>query len=204
MARYRQEVASGDKCSSPSPARRVWEPGGGYGPTGMACVHRRLVRLPGLLLVCAVAFGACSSDDQASSSSTETRVVSSSTLPSPAGTTVPTIVEIVGTYEVVEAYPACGNEPFEHLGVTWYPLVHEGSDPISDDLQARADEVRGVVREAPPAFGVHGLVRVAPPGPGDDIGTLVVWADGVARWVSNSGDLDVWLVDDRLTYNWVC
>jgi hypothetical protein len=49
-----------------------------------------------------------------------------------------------------------------------------------------------------------GVARVAPPGPGDDIGTLVVWAVGVARWVSDSGVLDVWLIDDEVTYNWVC
>jgi hypothetical protein len=32
----------------------------------------------------------------------------------------------------------------------------------------------------------------------------VVWADGVARWTSDSGNLDVWLVDEPITYNWVC
>ena len=42
------------------------------------------------------------------------------------------------------------------------------------------------------------------PGPGDDIGTLVVWADGVARWASDSGKLDVWMIDDEITYPWVC
>ena len=29
------------------------------------------------------------------------------------------LVEIVGIYEAVRAYPACGNEPLEHLGVSW-------------------------------------------------------------------------------------
>ena len=110
----------------------------------------------------------------------------------------------MGTYEFVTAYPACGNEPFEHLGVTWYPLVQEGLDTVTDDLQGRADEVLAVAREASPAFEVHGLLRVVPPGPGDAIGTLVVWADGVARWVSDSGDLDVWMIDDPITYNWAC
>jgi hypothetical protein len=41
-------------------------------------------------------------------------------------------------------------------------------------------------------------MRVVDPGPGDDIGTLTVWADGVARWESDSGNLATWLVDDEI------
>lgn len=61
-----------------------------------------------------------------------------------------------------------------------------------------------VEREDSPVAGVHGLARVPSPAPGDDIGTLVVWADGVARWVSKSRDLDVWMIDDEIVYTWVC
>ena len=49
---------------------------------------------------------------------------------------------------------------------------------------------------------VQGSLAVA--GPDDDVGTLVVWADGVARWVADSGDLDVWMIDDEVPYYWVC
>ncbi len=52
--------------------------------------------------------------------------------------------------------------------------------------------------------GRQGLVRVVEPGPGDAFGTLVVWADGVAQWLSDSRDLDVWMIDDEIIYNWVC
>lgn len=72
------------------------------------------------------------------------------------------------------------------------------------DLQERVDEVRAVQRESSPVRGVNGLVRVPAPGPGDNIGTLVAWADGVARWVSDSRNLDVWLIDEPISYSWVC
>ena len=55
---------------------------------------------------------------------------------------------------------------------------------------------------SPAGFG--GLARVMEPGPGDDVGTLVIWADGVARFVSDSGDLTAWMVTDEITYDWVC
>lgn len=113
-------------------------------------------------------------------------------------------VEVIGVYPATEFYPACGNETLDHRGVTWYPLARSGFGPYDPDLQDRIDEVFAVEREESPVAGVQGLARVAPPGPGDDVGTMVVWADGVARWVSDSGDLDVWMVDDEIVYNWEC
>jgi hypothetical protein len=65
--------------------------------------------------------------------------------------------------------------------------------------------ITSVDREPSPVGVPTGFApRVAEPGPGDDVGTLVVWADGVARWVSDSGNLDVWLIAEELTYDWVC
>jgi hypothetical protein len=119
-------------------------------------------------------------------------------------TSPPEQVAILGVYTAVKAYPACGNETLEHLGVTWYPLVHVGSEPIDGNLRSRVDQVLAVEREASPIQGLQGFARVAPPGPGDDVGTLVVWADGVARWTSDSGQLDVWMIDDVIEYSWVC
>jgi hypothetical protein len=114
------------------------------------------------------------------------------------------LVEIVGVYEAVQAYPACGNEPLVHLGVTWYPLMHSGYDPIDSNLQERADRVLAIDREPAPVERFHSFARVPAPGPGDDVGTLVVWADGVARWISDSGTLDVWMIDEEIVYSWVC
>ncbi|MCK0110787.1 hypothetical protein MWU75_01340 [Ornithinimicrobium sp. F0845] len=51
-------------------------------------------------------------------------------------------------------------------------------------------------------MGVH-ILTVSEPGPGDDIGTLTVYADGRAHYVSDSGQ-EIWLVDEHRTYNWVC
>lgn len=114
---------------------------------------------------------------------------------------IPPIAEPVplqGVYEGVEFYPACGDERLVHEGVTWYQ-VHEADYP-----EVWAAVVAAVREEPPAADAVRGLVRVAPPGPGDDVGTLVVWFDGVARWVSDSGTLSTWMVDDELSYDWVC
>ncbi len=113
-------------------------------------------------------------------------------------------VSIVGVYEEIEFYPACVNETLDHLGVTWFPIVAAGGQPIDPALQPRVDEILAIDRETSPIAGVQGIVRIPGPGPGDDIGTLVVWDDGVARWVSNSRDLDVWMIDDEIRYMWAC
>lgn len=116
-------------------------------------------------------------------------------------TSLPDAIRIVGVYESVEFYPACGNETLQHLTRTWYPVASDPTNSgIRDEVAARLE----AQREESPVVGRRGLLRVVEPGPGDDTGTLVIWADGVARWVSDSRDLDVWMVDDEITYNWVC
>jgi hypothetical protein len=164
----------------------------------------------GLTFIVVVA--GCTSDDQAPTATqpsetdgvTQPSTAPGSSLASETTAMATPSVEIVGVYEAIGFYPACGNETLDHEGVTWYPLAHSGFDPMDPALQDRADEVLAVEREDSPVAGVHGLARVPSPGPGDDIGTLVVWADGVARWVSKSRDLDVWLIDDEIVYTWVC
>ena len=179
--------------------------------------------LAGLLITSGIGFAACGSDDEApsasapipdsrpavSSASVVTDRATAMSAPPPSSsidTTVqsPAPVEIVGVYEAVEAYPACGNEPLHHGGVTWYPLGRNGYEPIDSALQARVNEILAVERQEPADARFQGFGRVPYPGPGDDIGTLVVWADGVARWVSDSGTIDVWMIDDEITYMWVC
>ncbi len=113
-------------------------------------------------------------------------------------------VGVAEVFDGVEAYPACGNEPFTYLGVTWYPIAFVGSDPIDPRLQDRLERVLGVERDMPETPRVGKFARVPAPGPGDDVGTLIVWEDGVGRWTSDSGDLDVWVSVDEVTYNWVC
>lgn len=160
---------------------------------------RRPARSAALLIACSIAVGACGSDEQPSAATLPTE-----TIADPATTVGATPVEVVDVYESVQFYPACGNEVLRHGDATWYTLVHVGNSPVDEDLQSRVDDVLAVEREDASDVGPQGFARVAPPGPGDDIGTLAVWADGVARWTSESGDLDVWMVDDEITYNWVC
>ncbi len=116
-------------------------------------------------------------------------------------TTIP--VSIVAVHESVVFYPACGNETLTFDGVTWYQLNHY--DGYDEEYAAIYQAFADAEREPSPVGARRGFApAVVAPGPGDDIGTLVIWADGVARWVSDSGDLDVWMVDDEITYNWEC
>lgn len=107
---------------------------------------------------------------------------------------------VVSVHDDVAYYPACGNETLLFDGTTWYP-VQEYDFPEVYDRAAN-----GPRENAPDEVAVRGFAapRVAEPGPGDDVGTLVVWSDGVAYFVSDSGDLFAWLVQDELTYQWVC
>ena len=94
----------------------------------------------------------------------------------------------------VSYYPACGNELLHHDGRTWYPISRDDwATPSAKALAASGG--RGI------AAGVH---EVAAPGPGDNKGTLYVYRDGRAYWVSDSGNLDTWLTLVPQVYNWMC
>lgn len=111
-------------------------------------------------------------------------------------TTAPTGTEVAVSvvYEGVEFYPACGDEVLQHESGTWYSI-----QPEYEDWWALATET---LRQEVVQSGF--APRVAPPGPGDDVGTLTVWEDGIARFVSDSGDVSAWLTQEELTYTWVC
>jgi hypothetical protein len=145
-------------------------------------------------------------DPQAGLPRSEVSATSTAAPPSsPAATTAAVVpVGVVGVFDEIEFYPACGNETLEHQDTWWYPIFQVGYEPMDASLAPRVDAVLSIEREPSPVVGRHGLVRVANPGPGDDSGTLVVWADGVARWVSDSADLDVWMTTEPIDYNWVC
>ncbi len=155
----------------------------------------------GILLVVVASFAGCGNDGDTTLPVVPLDTSKPSAEPA---TSAPSPVAIVGVYEAVEFYPACGNETLEHLGVTWSPIANVGFRPTDPTLQEKIDAVLAREREPSPVSGIRGLVRVVAPGPGDDRGTLVVWADGVARWVSESGELDVWMIDEEISYNWVC
>jgi len=122
----------------------------------------------------------------------------------PAAAPESALVEVAVVHERVEYYGACGNETVTVDGVTYYPLFNEayprpdGAGRSLDlDRYAIVGGVLGM-RAASPA-----APRVAPPGPGDDIGDMIVYVDGTARFESDSGWV-IWLTTDEQTYNWEC
>jgi hypothetical protein len=105
----------------------------------------------------------------------------------------PVLVEIVNVFPDVEYYGACGNETVEVGGTMYYPLL--------DDERNALDETLYPLESVDP--GESGLMRVVAPGPGDDVGTMIVYRDGIARFESQSGRV-LWLTDQERTYDWVC
>jgi hypothetical protein len=110
---------------------------------------------------------------------------------------------VVSVTKDVSYYPACGNEILKHDGTTWYPIKRpDWEAPIFDGPTATG------TAQASGASGGHGISAsvpmVAAPGPGDDHGTLLVYANGIAYWNSDSGNIHTWLTTAPQTYNWVC
>ncbi len=117
-----------------------------------------------------------------------------STDPLAPGTT-PAVVEVV---EDVDYYYACGNEVLELAdGRAFYPL--ERQDQVDPD-----DYLGAPVAEHPDLVLAAGLVlAVVAPGPGDDVGTLTIYDDGMAHYVSDSG-IEAWLDTEVREYGWEC
>lgn len=214
-----RDVAAVMLCEGRWSFRSAELPHVGRRPTFMSHRLPRTVGVVGVAITSVIAFGSCSNDDAttlsnepvetANTAPTGTESPTPTPTPSTAPSTTPTTelpdpVAILGVYDAVEFYPACGNERLDHLDQTWFQIAFVGFDPIVPELQDEVNAVLAVEREEPPVPAMQGVARVAAPGPGDDTGTLVIWADGVARWVSASGDLDVWMIDDEVPYLWVC
>jgi hypothetical protein len=160
----------------------------------------------GLIVIGSVLIASCDDNRNTTEPTQVTEAPTTVTVP-PTESFVPTasdVVPIVGVYEDVAFYPACGNETLDHLGTTWFPAFRPGRESSEREPQAEADALLAAPRAESPVQGIHGFTRVVSPGPGDDIGTLVIWADGVARWVSNSRDLDVWMINQKVAYSWEC
>lgn len=113
-----------------------------------------------------------------------------------AGPTGP--VEVAEVVERVDYYYACGNEVLELAdGRAFYPL--ERQDQVDPD-----DYLGAPVAEHPDLVLAAGLVlAVAEPGPGDDVGTLTIYDDGMAHYVSDSG-IEAWLDTEVREYGWEC
>lgn len=109
---------------------------------------------------------------------------------------VPGAVE--STLQNVEYYPACGNEILTVDGMTWYPFTPENPDEYPDP----ALDILPVIDGLPNKGSSVGMVL--PPDPGDDVGTLVIYGNDLAYWLSDSRSLDTWLTASEVEYNWVC
>lgn len=150
--------------------------------------HRALASL--ILVVAAVAVSGCGSSDpiDAGAPSTDPPVTAAptTTLPSPRITTV---------FEHVDYYGACGNETVVVGGTTLYPLF--------PDEMATLDIAAHPTGTTAPAGFVRTAPAVVAPGPGDDVGTMVLYDDGIARFESESGRV-LWLTTAVHEYDWVC
>gem|GEM_PF-1420263 len=150
--------------------------------TGSA--RRRHVCSAAAAAVISMALVACGSDTGPAQSppSTESRAGS---------------IEIVETITIADYYGACGNETLVEPDATWYPLVTM-RDLGGETFDASAYE------PIPDPVAPQGLVRVADPGPGDDSGTLYVYADGIGRFVSDSGTIRRWMTTVEQQYEFAC
>ena len=99
-------------------------------------------------------------------------------------------------------YPPCGNEVLPFGDVTWFPFApSNGADLPPDPLSAAPSPMPG------PDAGADGagpIGAVAAPGPGDDVGTLVVYDNDLAYWEADSGRFSEWLTTREIEYNWAC
>lgn len=72
--------------------------------------------------------------------------------------------------------PGCGDDPLELDGTTWYPI-----SPVTD-----------------------GDFRANPPTPGDGQGTITIYANGRAYFVTGAGTYHSWLTTTPQDYSGVC
>ena len=110
----------------------------------------------------------------------------------------PTPTGYASKTENVEFYPACGSGPITVGKLTWYPISRQDWPTPDTHLGAAFSHVSG-------GRGIAASVAMvsAPPGPGDDVGTLYVYRDGIAYWRSQSG-LDNWFTLVPQVYSGVC
>ena len=169
-------------------------------------------RVLGLAVAAALLVAACGDDDESSGADTAATVdelatsALVTTVASEVATTVAESTElsttsdapIAGDLSVVEVvdgiewYEPCGNVPLRVDDDVWWPLLPEELEALDETQYPEPDAPQGIA------------TRVVPLGPGDDVGTLVVYSDGIARFESDSGTIVIWLGDDERSYDWVC
>lgn len=116
---------------------------------------------------------------------------------------------VTAVHSGVQYYGACGNETLVYQDTTYYPLPHDELSAI--DLTAhRSLLIKDSVTTTAPEGATdqastirHAVAMIPAPGPGDDVGTLTVFDDHLAHFVSDSGT-EYWLTTQFRSNNWVC
>lgn len=116
---------------------------------------------------------------------------------------------VVSVTKDVRYYPACGNEILTFEGRQWYIFTPANSgDFPTASLATTSAPTTGALGMVDGSGGAGGIAmsvhRVVAPGPGDDVGTLVIYENDLAHWESDSGRLSRWLTAREMHYNWAC
>jgi hypothetical protein len=113
----------------------------------------------------------------------------------------PTVVAI---YYDVHWYPPCATSPIKLGGQLFYPWPM-GAPPIDESKYPVPETLASLPEGASGGAGRldASLRRVVPPGPGDDVGTVVEYSDGMARFESRNGNV-AWLTLEPQEYGYVC
>ncbi len=107
-------------------------------------------------------------------------------------------------YADVAYYPACSNEVLTFDGRRWFPFEPaNAADFPSDPLSAAPSALPAADTANTGAFAGP-VGAVVAPGPGDDVGTLVIYVGDLAYWESDSGKFHTWLTNHEIEYNWAC
>lgn len=111
----------------------------------------------------------------------------------------------------VDYYGACGNETLLVDEVTYYPVARGEIEQL--DLSGHrallaedgdAESTVGADRAVGGTATVQAAIRlIPPPGPGDDVGTMTRFSDGMAYVVSDSGT-EYWLSTEIRNLDWEC
>jgi len=113
---------------------------------------------------------------------------------------------VADAFSGVVYYPACGNELLTFDGRRWFPFEpSNAADLPSDPLSAASgSDAADAADVASLVVGAGPVGAVVAPGPGDDVGTLVVFENDLAYWESDSGRFSTWLTTREIEYNWAC
>ncbi len=107
-------------------------------------------------------------------------------------------------YADVAYYPACSNEVLTFDGRRWFPFEPANAADFPSDPLSAAPSALAAADTANTAAFAGPVGAVVAPGPGDDVGTLVIYDNDLAYWESDSGDLNTWLTHHEIEYNWAC